>query len=84
MGILSSFERRLASLEAAIVPVHRETEKLQRLQDNGERTLGYLNHVIGYYHVAERTDKVIREGSVTLVTKPACGGGSEEHIISWV
>uniref|UniRef100_UPI00358EF920 exocyst complex component 7-like isoform X1 n=1 Tax=Myxine glutinosa TaxID=7769 RepID=UPI00358EF920 len=63
VGILSSFERRLTSLEAAIVPVHRETEKLQRLQDNGERTLGYLNHVIGYYHVAERTDKVIREGS---------------------
>ncbi|XP_061428202.1 exocyst complex component 7 isoform X4 [Lethenteron reissneri] len=62
VGILSSFECRLARLEDAIVPVYRQTETLQRLQENVERTLGALHHVIGYYSVARDTQRVVKEG----------------------
>ncbi|XP_032829572.2 exocyst complex component 7 isoform X1 [Petromyzon marinus] len=62
VGILSSFECRLARLEDAIVPVYRQTETLQRLQENVERTLGALHHVIGYYSVACDTQRVVKEG----------------------
>ncbi|KAI1886433.1 hypothetical protein AGOR_G00195710 [Albula goreensis] len=60
--ILSSFESRLVRLENAIIPVHRQTENLQRLQDNVDQTLACLDLVISHYHVAKDTDKVIREG----------------------
>ncbi|XP_064181060.1 exocyst complex component 7-like isoform X2 [Anguilla rostrata] len=60
--ILSSFESRLVQLENAIIPVHTQTENLQRLQDNVDRTLSCLDHVISYYHVAKDTDRVVREG----------------------
>ncbi|KAG5853653.1 hypothetical protein ANANG_G00028270 [Anguilla anguilla] len=60
--ILSSFESRLVQLENAIIPVHTQTENLQRLQDNVDRTLSSLDHVISYYHVAKDTDRVVREG----------------------
>lgn len=62
--ILSSFESRLVQLENAIIPVHTQTENLQRLQDNVDRTLSCLDHVISYYHVAKDADRVVREGSV--------------------
>ncbi|KAJ8263781.1 hypothetical protein GJAV_G00141220 [Gymnothorax javanicus] len=60
--ILSSFESRLVRLENAIIPVHTQTENLQRLQDNVDRTLACLDHVISYYHVAADTEKTVREG----------------------
>ncbi|XP_075033897.1 exocyst complex component 7 isoform X11 [Mixophyes fleayi] len=62
VSILSSFESRLMKLENSIIPVHKQTETLQRLQENVERTLSCLDHVISYYHVATETEKVIREG----------------------
>ncbi|XP_028674207.1 exocyst complex component 7 isoform X4 [Erpetoichthys calabaricus] len=62
VSILSSFESRLMQLENSIIPVHKQTENLQRLQDNVEKTLYSLDHVISYYHVAKETDKIIREG----------------------
>lgn len=62
--ILSSFESRLVQLENAIIPVHTQTENLQRLQDHVDRTLSCLDHVIDYYHVAADTEETIREGSV--------------------
>ncbi|MBN3314240.1 EXOC7 protein, partial [Atractosteus spatula] len=49
-------------LENSIIPVHKQTENLQRLQDNVEKTLSCLDHVISYYHVAKDTDKIIKEG----------------------
>ncbi|XP_036387840.1 exocyst complex component 7-like isoform X3 [Megalops cyprinoides] len=60
--ILSSFESRLVQLENSIIPVHKQTENLQRLQENVDKTLSCLDHVISYYHVAKDTDKIIREG----------------------
>nr|XP_006635237.1 PREDICTED: exocyst complex component 7 isoform X12 [Lepisosteus oculatus] len=62
VSILSSFESRLMQLENSIIPVHKQTENLQRLQDNVEKTLSCLDHVISYYHVAKDTDKIIKEG----------------------
>ncbi|XP_076855893.1 exocyst complex component 7 isoform X3 [Brachyhypopomus gauderio] len=62
VSILSSFESRLMALENSIIPVHKQTENLQRLQDNVDKTLLSLDHVISYYHVAKDTDKIIREG----------------------
>ncbi|XP_040845567.1 exocyst complex component 7 isoform X5 [Ochotona curzoniae] len=62
VSILSSFESRLMKLENSIIPVHTQTENLQRLQENVEKTLACLDHVIGYYHVASDTEKTIREG----------------------
>ncbi|XP_075701959.1 exocyst complex component 7 isoform X3 [Rhinoderma darwinii] len=60
--ILSSFESRLMKLENSIIPVHKQTETLQRLQENVESTLSCLDHVISYYHVATETEKVIKDG----------------------
>uniref|UniRef100_A0A8C5RBQ9 Exocyst complex component 7 n=1 Tax=Leptobrachium leishanense TaxID=445787 RepID=A0A8C5RBQ9_9ANUR len=62
VSILSSFESRLMKLENSIIPVHKQTETLQRLQENVERSLSCLDHVISYYHVATETEKVIKEG----------------------
>ncbi|KAB1265013.1 Exocyst complex component 7 [Camelus dromedarius] len=53
---------RLMKLENSIIPVHKQTENLQRLQENVEKTLSCLDHVISYYHVASDTEKIIREG----------------------
>ncbi|XP_053367545.1 exocyst complex component 7 isoform X4 [Clarias gariepinus] len=62
VSILSSFESRLMALENSIIPVHKQTENLQRLQENVDKTLSCLDHVISYYHVAKDTDKIIKEG----------------------
>nr|KAF6415622.1 exocyst complex component 7 [Molossus molossus] len=64
VSILSSFESRLMKLENSIIPVHKQTENLQRLQENVEKTLSCLDHVISYYHVASDTEKIIKEGEV--------------------
>ncbi|XP_069056310.1 exocyst complex component 7 isoform X3 [Pleurodeles waltl] len=62
VSILSSFESRLMKLENSIIPVHKQTENLQRLQENVDKTLSCLDHVISYYHVANDTEKIIKEG----------------------
>ncbi|KAM3848986.1 exocyst complex component 7 isoform 7-T7 [Vipera latastei] len=62
VSILSSFESRLMKLENSIIPVHKQTENLQRLQENVEKTLFCLDHIISYFHVANDTEKIIKEG----------------------
>uniref|UniRef100_A0A2H6N2I9 Exocyst complex component 7 n=2 Tax=Micrurus carvalhoi TaxID=3147026 RepID=A0A2H6N2I9_9SAUR len=62
VSILSSFESRLMKLENSIIPVHKQTENLQRLQENVDKTLFCLDHIISYYHVAKDTEKIIKEG----------------------
>lgn len=61
-GILSLFEQRLARLESTILPVYNETGNLQRSQQNIERTLAALDHVIGYYSVAQEVEVTVRSG----------------------
>lgn len=62
VSILTSFESRLMKLENSIIPVHKQTETLQRLQENVDSTLSCLDHVISYYHVATETEKIIKDG----------------------
>ncbi|XP_030064077.1 exocyst complex component 7 isoform X2 [Microcaecilia unicolor] len=72
VSILSSFESRLMKLENSIIPVHKQTENLQRLQENVEKTLSCLDHVISYYHVAKDTEKVIKEGPAGRLEEYLC------------
>ena len=51
--ILESFETRLGKLEQTILPVYQETGNLQRRQENIEKTLQELDHVIDYYSVSK-------------------------------
>uniref|UniRef100_A0A8C9ZRH7 Exocyst complex component 7 n=1 Tax=Sander lucioperca TaxID=283035 RepID=A0A8C9ZRH7_SANLU len=61
VSILSSFESRLMQLENSIIPVHKQTENLQRLQENVDKTLSCMDHVISYYHVLEVQEDVVLE-----------------------
>uniref|UniRef100_H2ZQN4 Exocyst complex component 7 n=1 Tax=Ciona savignyi TaxID=51511 RepID=H2ZQN4_CIOSA len=63
------FDERLHKLEDTILPVHRKTKDLQRLQDNIEKTLTSLDHVIGYHHVANDVEPVLRQGPSRQVDK---------------
>lgn len=40
---------------------------IQILTPDSEKTLAALDHVIGYYHVAEEVEPVIRDGLVISV-----------------
>ncbi|XP_066291723.1 exocyst complex component 7-like isoform X3 [Branchiostoma lanceolatum] len=62
VSILESFSSRLHKLEDTIVPVHRDTKNLQKLQDNIDKTLSSLDHVISFYNVAKDVEQTIREG----------------------
>ena len=53
VSILNSFEERLSKLEATILPVYQETDNLRRRQENIDRTLEALDHVIGFYNVSK-------------------------------
>lgn len=68
LDILESFETRLGKLELTILPVYQETGNLQRRQENIEKTLQELDHVINYYNVSKEVESVVREGpsSTTL------------------
>jgi len=53
VSILNSFEERLSKLEATILPVYQETDNLRRQQENIDKTLEALDHVIGFYNVSK-------------------------------
>ena len=59
-NVLNSFEERLTKLEATILPVYQETENLQRRQENIDKTLEALDHVIDFYNRSE-TSKIASE-----------------------
>ncbi|XP_027056688.1 exocyst complex component 7-like [Pocillopora damicornis] len=61
LDILSKFEVRIHKLEDTIVPVHRETDDLQRRQANIDKCLSALDHVISYHHVSASVEHVIRD-----------------------
>ena len=80
VSILTSFEDRLSKLEATILPVYLETENLQRRQENIDRTLEAMDHVIGFYNVSKETETTVRAGpsggAPTIDGNNADGGGS--------
>lgn len=55
MSILSSYESHHIKLENSLILVHKQTDNLQPLQDNFEKTLSILDHIIDSYHVASDT-----------------------------
>merc|ERR550532_3911377 len=61
LHILNTFENRLSKLEETIIPIYQETGNLQRRHENIEKTMGALNHVMAYYHVAEEVDPIMRD-----------------------
>jgi len=80
VSILTSFEDRLSKLEATILPVYLETENLQRRQENIDRTLEAMDHVIGFYNVSKETEATVRAGpsggAPTLDSNGVDGAGS--------
>ena len=61
VSTLDTFDDRLRKLEDTILPVHRQTKDLQRLQDNIEKTLSSLDHVISFHHVAREVKPIIQK-----------------------
>lgn len=62
VNILTSFEERLAKLEKTILPVYHETKNLQQKQENIDKTLASLDHVISYYGVSKEVEPIIKDG----------------------
>ncbi|XP_049801364.1 exocyst complex component 7 isoform X1 [Schistocerca nitens] len=62
INILDSFEHRLARLEETILPVYNETGNLQKRQENIEKALKALDHVIGFYSVSQEVAQVVQAG----------------------
>lgn len=60
--ILDSFTSRLKKLDDTILPVYNETLQLTRLQENVDKSLEWMERVIGFYHVGEDVEVKIREG----------------------
>lgn len=60
--ILDSFTSRLKKLDDTILPVYNQTMHLTRLQENMDKTLEWMEKVIGFYHVGEEVEVKIREG----------------------
>lgn len=63
-GILTSFDERLAKLEKTILPVYNDTSSLQRRQENIDKTLKALDHIIDYYSVSKDVEETIKDGAV--------------------
>lgn len=70
--ILDSFTSRLKKLDDTILPMYNETLNLTRLQENVDKSLEWMEEVIGYYHVVEEVEVKIREGP----------GGDIEHYLT--
>jgi exocyst complex protein 7 len=62
VGILLSFEQRLKRLEGTILPVYQETENLQRRQENIDRTIEAMDHVIAFYNVSKEVEDTVAAG----------------------
>ena len=58
-GILENFGNRLEKLEKAVIPVHRQTKDLQRLQENLGKVMDSIENVIGYHNVVKRNQAII-------------------------
>lgn len=54
---------RLGKLEETILPVYQETGNLQRRQENIDKTLQELDHVINYYNVGHLTISLCEPGA---------------------
>ncbi|XP_038047296.1 exocyst complex component 7-like isoform X1 [Patiria miniata] len=69
--ILTSFEERLAMLEQNILPVHRETVSLQKLQENLSVTLSVFDDVLSHHDAVRDLEQAVKAGA---------GNGLEQYL----
>ncbi|XP_036335931.1 exocyst complex component 7 [Rhagoletis pomonella] len=63
-SILTVFEQRLGKLEQTILPVYKETEQLQKRQQNLEATLVCLETVLAHYDISQEVCNLIHQGPI--------------------
>ncbi|XP_053952957.1 exocyst complex component 7 [Anastrepha obliqua] len=63
-SILTVFEQRLGKLEQTILPVYKETEQLQKRQQNLDTTLGCLETVLAHYDVSQEVCNLVHQGPI--------------------
>ncbi|XP_063823766.1 exocyst complex component 7 [Ostrinia nubilalis] len=67
-NVLGACEQRLQQLETAVLPLYGDTARLQYIQQNMERTVKALDHVINYYMVSRELADLIQGGPHTTNT----------------
>ncbi|KAI8618061.1 Cullin repeat-like-containing domain protein [Chytriomyces sp. MP71] len=68
-GMLTSFEDRLAKLESSILPIHKATKSLTKLHENIEKSVDYVDEIVGYLSLAAREDLFISKGPTDNLTE---------------
>jgi exocyst complex protein 7 len=68
--ILSGFDRRLIKLESTMLPIHRSTQTLLRIQDNIDHVLESLNKTLGHYDVLQDEEPLVMQGPSTRNPQP--------------
>lgn len=61
-SILSGFDRRLIKLESTMLPIHRSTQTLIRIQNNVDQVMHSLNKTLGHYDVVQDEEPLLRQG----------------------
>lgn len=69
-SILSGFDRRLIKLESTMLPIHRSTQTLLRIQDNIDHVLESLNKTLGHYDVLQDEEPLVLQGPSTRNPQP--------------
>lgn len=62
VGVLESFEERIAEVEAGILPVHRVTSRLRTTYGNVSASIVAVDHVLSYFQLEAKLEAAIREG----------------------
>ncbi|KAJ2801934.1 exocyst complex component exo70, partial [Coemansia guatemalensis] len=60
--LLKVFDIRLKNLGRVIAPIYKSTQKLTRLYDNVEATMGSLDDILLFFNVAKDESDTIRAG----------------------
>ncbi|CAG8675218.1 14509_t:CDS:10 [Funneliformis caledonium] len=61
-GMLNVFDDRLVRLEASILPIHKSTQTLTKLEDNIDKTRNGVLEIIGFFDLVEREEMTIKKG----------------------
>ncbi|CAD5111361.1 DgyrCDS677 [Dimorphilus gyrociliatus] len=61
LKMLKGFDGRLERLNATIKPVHEETQRLHRRQENTLSVLGELDLILAHYKIAEEAESVVSQ-----------------------
>ncbi|KAG0331978.1 exocyst complex component exo70 [Podila horticola] len=59
VGILNSFDTRLAHLESSVLPIHKSTQNLTRLAGNMNQTVASLEAILGYFDLAAQEEAIV-------------------------